>query len=684
MTEFTRDIKPVNYKSAPQLAAPSGSLGTDLVNAAATGFELYSQHKNKSREAELEKMVGDLTSFETELSQNGLSKRERLSKVDARVREMGLGASQEAHLRKTLAQRRGSYVQRDMISEVDKEAAKKEQQLESEFNAALSNAPQLFSSYKRNEDGGYSREDKISIVSDFEDLRVREFQRAKETEKYQQQLAQGGVDALEGAATASRVISSSIRDVFATTSAGFVQTLSNLDLKDPQNIKLAEEILKNGRNTFRVAKNSIESQYNSLYDSQTDPKVRELLEQNRDASMKEMDNILTTLESTDISKVDSLVQDIKLIENGLKLKGLENYPMMSMIREIAPEASKYFIQAMVVKYGDIEGRAVDELANGLMGMDASVATQQFGKKMAEYMDTGDTTKASDLVLSTFYDFARDTITNMPARDLSSGEIDKISGGLLGIMQEAAATDNPKQIKEATVLLNSPNFKDFFEQLPENRQAPMGRFISSFNQDVLIDKTDGYFTKLSSWNDSVSNITYDATLGKFISEGVKEEKLPTGGLGFNVTKQGTVQKDIDKANEALEMIRTNAQYDPVTQNAKELIDTMISEKLPLGITIKGKLDIFTAKESAQQVKPEESKIRSNKDILLSLRNALDNMTEGTLVNSPEFKKLLDGLDEGGVETGSAKLTQIDYSEYEDGIYEDEDGEKVRIRKGKVVQ
>jgi hypothetical protein len=31
----------------------------------------------------------------------------------------------------------------------------------------------------------------------------------------------------------------------------------------------------------------------------------------------------------------------------------------------------------------------------------------------------------------------------------------------------------------------------------------------------------------------------------------------------------------------------------------------------------------------------------------------------------------------------KLTQIDYSEYEDGIYEDEDGEKVRVRKGKVV-
>ena len=51
MTEFTRDIKPINYKkAAPQFGAPSGSLGTDIVNAAAAGFEIYSQYKNKQKE----------------------------------------------------------------------------------------------------------------------------------------------------------------------------------------------------------------------------------------------------------------------------------------------------------------------------------------------------------------------------------------------------------------------------------------------------------------------------------------------------------------------------------------------------------------------------------------------------------------------------------------------------------
>ena len=645
MTEFTRDIKPVNYNSAPKVAAPSGSLGTDLVNAAATGFQLYSQYKNKSREVELEKMVGDLTSFETELSQNGLSKRERLSKVDARVRELGLGASQESHLRTTLAKRRGSYVQRDIISERDSEEAQQEQQLEAEFNSAYGNAPQLFSNYTRNEDGGYSREDKISIVSDFENLRVRSFQREKATLKAEQQLAQGGVEALQGAATASQVITSTLQDVYAASSTGFVQTISNMDFQSTEGRQLGEEVLRQGRSTFRVGRSQIESQYNSyIVGLEEGSAPRKLLEADRDAALTEMDNILTTLDSTDLKTVQSLATDIDLIQKGLELRGLQSFPMVSMIRTIAPEASKYWIASMTNVHPEIMKQGVSELASGLMSIDPDAVSVKFAKEMGEYLKTGDTSKASDLVLKTTYKFASDTITNMPARDLSAGEVEKISLGLLGIMQEAATTDDPKQIKEATVLLNSPNFKDFFEQLPEDRKAPMGRFISAFNQDILIDSTDGYFTKLAAWNESTTNITYDAALGKFVSEGVKEEKFPAGGLGFNVTKQNTVKKDIDKANESLEMIRKNAQYDPVTQNAKELIDTMIVEKLPKGITIKGDLDIFTAKDVVQQVKPDEDKIRKNKEILLSLRDAIDNISEGTLVNSPEFKNILDGLND----------------------------------------
>tara|TARA_B110000902_G_scaffold254294_1_gene318099 strand:- start:435 stop:1187 length:753 start_codon:yes stop_codon:yes gene_type:complete len=237
---------------------------------------------------------------------------------------------------------------------------------------------------------------------------------------------------------------------------------------------------------------------------------------------------------------------------------------------------------------------------------------------------------------------------MPARDLSAGEVEKISLGLLGIMQEAATTDDPKQIKEATVLLNSPNFKDFFEQLPEDRKAPMGRFISAFNLDVLQDSTDGIFTKMEALRKG-SGVTYNADTMEFdysLKGDVKRQR------GEGLLKDNT-RKLIKAANLSLKMINENAKYDPITKDTKKLIDTMIAEKLPKGIPIKGDLSTFTVEDRMQQTTPAEDKIRKNKEILLSLRDAIDNISEGTLVNSPEFQKILDDLNDDAVSTTNEK-------------------------------
>lgn len=639
MTNFTRDIKPVNYDAPRKMPAPTQSLAGDITNTLAVGLGIYGDMKNKKREAALDKMVGDLSSFEGELAQNGLSKRERLGRVDRRIRDMGLDPSQEGHLRQTLAQRRGSFVQRDIVAEEDRKRASQEQQLDAEFNAALSSAPHLFSTYKRNEDGVYSQEDKVAIVSDFEDFRIKSYQQQKATEKYQQKLAQGGEVALEGATTASQIIGAQVRDVYSATSSGFVQVANNLDLKTPEGIAEFEDILKQGRNALRAGRLSVESQYNALIEGQSDVKVRDLLEKNRDAALNQMDASIKLVEEADVSKAEGLIQDIQLIENGLKLKGLQNFPIASMVREIAPESSKYLIQAMISKFSGIQDKAVQELAGGLLDMDPSVATQKFGGELVDYINTGDTEKASDLILSTFYSFARDTITNMPSRDLSAGEVDKISGGLLGIMQEAAATDDPKQIKEATVLLNSPNFQSFFDQLPEERKAPMGRFISAFNQDVLIDSTDGLFKQMEGMLSSHS-ITYNAEKGEFVKGAPKTSSLlRKDSPSFQYVNVGKAIKD---ANVALGMIRANAQYDPVTQDSRQLIDTMIAERLPKGITVEGELNVFTAKEAAARTPEDIEQIRTNKEILKSLRDAVGSLSEGTLVNSPEFKKILEGI------------------------------------------
>lgn len=650
MIEYTRDIKPVDY-TAPQFSAPTNSLGADVANALNTGVQIFGMMQNKERDKNLDVMLSTLGAFEMDLSKNDISRSERLLRLDKKVRELAPDPESQNYLRKRLAQKRGGFIQQQFVQEKENQELQRQQMVEQDFQTAIANAPQLLSGYKRNPDGTVNEADKLSVINEFEDYRIREYQRAKETEVYQQQLAQGGEAALQGAARASQVIGSRIRDVFAPTSSGFVQTISNLDLSDPENIKTAEGVLRNARNTFRTAKNSIESEFNAIYSGQTDDKVRLLLEKNRDSALSEMDNIIKTLEETDLSKVETLKQQIEIVESGLKLKGLDNFQFVSMLEQIAPQSSRYIVQKLIVDHGEILSYATDEMARGIMsGINAQQATTQFGKEFTSYMESGDTEKASDMVLKTFYGYARDTITNMPARDLTAGEVDKISGGLLGIMQEAAVTDDPKQIKEATRLLNSPNFKQFFDQLPEDRKAPMGRFIGAFNQDVLIDSTDGLFSKIGkSVTAGDADIIYDADRGEFLVQSTRGlQAQPTGSLGLEFaprprySPESSIKRFVNEANQSLKMIRENAQYDPISQDAKVLIDTMIAEKLPRDITVKGKLNVFTPEVREQQTEEQAQTIRSNKEILQDLQGRIDNLSADTLVGSVEFKKILEEL------------------------------------------
>jgi len=51
MTEYTRDIKQLTNtaSSTPQFAAPSNSLGGDIVNAASTGLQFYQQKQAQEK-----------------------------------------------------------------------------------------------------------------------------------------------------------------------------------------------------------------------------------------------------------------------------------------------------------------------------------------------------------------------------------------------------------------------------------------------------------------------------------------------------------------------------------------------------------------------------------------------------------------------------------------------------------
>lgn len=141
MTEFTRDIKPINYKAAPQFEAPSKSLGTDIVNAAATGFEIYSQYKNKQKEANVNNMLQSLGDMEVELYSNGLGERDVLRKLDSRIKELSQDADSQTYLRARLTQQRGASVRNQIVQQEQNEDLQREQGIEKDFQVAISNMP---------------------------------------------------------------------------------------------------------------------------------------------------------------------------------------------------------------------------------------------------------------------------------------------------------------------------------------------------------------------------------------------------------------------------------------------------------------------------------------------------------------------------------------------------------------
>ena len=127
--------------------------------------------------------------------------------------------------------------------------------------------------------------------------------------------------------------------------------------------------------------------------------------------------------------------------------------------------------------------------------------------------------------------------------------------------------------------------------------------------------------------------------------------------------------------------------------------MIAEKLPQGIAIQGKLDVFTAKEASDRggVADEDTqnKIRSNKTILENLSKEIDKLGADVTLKSlkPEdLQKLLNAsrgenktLTSTNTDyTSVAKEQGVDLSQFSDGEYVDGNGNTVVIKGGEVVE
>tara|TARA_R110000764_G_scaffold239851_1_gene340243 strand:- start:734 stop:2803 length:2070 start_codon:yes stop_codon:yes gene_type:complete len=686
MTEFTRDIKPINYKAAPQFEAPSGSLGTDIVNVAATGFEIYSQYKNKQKEANVNNMLQSLGDMEVELYSNGLGERDVLRKLDSRIKELSQDADSQTYLRARLTQQRGASVRNQIVQQEQNEDLQREQGIEKDFQVAISNMPDFYGTLKRNPDGTVDESEKINIIEKFGERQVRLKEAQRLTAMGQAKLAEGEAEASQGALEISSSIGTRVDESFVNLANNYITTVDNMDVQSTDTASILQETSANFRNMMGVVSQQVESEFNSAFMATTDETARKILKENKEATLLQIEKIKTNLSSDDIDVAKKLAAQAALIQNGLKLSGLKNFGLTAMFEEVASGSGRFVTEALINKRPELFTAVEQQTAMGLGNLlSQDQTTMQFGKDVLNYMDTGDTSKASDLVLATFYDATKKILNSGVVKDLSAAELEKVSGGLIGILAEAAATDDPAQIKEATKLLNSDNFNSFFDQLPEERKSSLGRFVSSYNQDILIDRTDGILKKLEGYKD-IADIEYDAVAGEFKIGRVIPERS-TSGLGVGFTKQYQLKKVIQDANTSINQIKNMSQYDPTTQDGKVLVDSALDRYLPENIKVTGELTPYVA-EKREGLNGSSAKKIENKAVLKQYQDQIAELqkiiaTGGGFAQTAVNPSVESFTNEKQDYNLMASEQGVDLSSYEDGEYENGNGQTVVIKNGQVV-
>lgn len=624
-TEFTRDIKPIDLQSTPVIPEPTGSVVADVANLASTGFQVFAREQNKQREARTSQLTQRLGDLEVELTQNGLSRTAVLERLDSEIKRMAPDPSTQGYLRQQFGSQRGAFVRNQLVQQINNEELQRQAQIEAEFQQAVSNNPLLAASIKRGERGEIDEADKLAAIEEFNQERARLYL-AEQGRIQSEKDAQGAKqDALYAVSNLSESLQVRMSEPLRLASSSYL-SLVNTDLEDPENLQMLKQAGSNLVNVLGIFESQIESEFDSTFISNTDPDVREMIKANKEAMLGGLQTMRETLTSGDADVAKRIAANVQILEQGLKLKGLQVFEPVAIMEQAAPNAGRYIFEAVVNANPSLMAEAKAQTAFGL----ANVLSQDnyslgFTDSLIDYYENNDPTGKSDIELSAFYEAARGAI-NGPAikYELSATELNKISGGLLGILSQAAITDDPAQVKEATKLLNSDNFDVFFKQLPVERQEALGRFINQYNTDMLTDASDGLLKGLERLTNQ-GNISYDAEKGEFIFGGIKpqELKLRPSSLVGNELKQPLIQQKIEEANQALRMIRENAQYDDTGLSDRELIDTMLSVYMPQGVEVKGELQPFQQEDTGEEAvqDSEGNQIPINRESILKLQQRI---------------------------------------------------------------
>lgn len=653
MTEFTKDIQTLTQQAsaAPQLQTNTGSLATDVISAASFGLDLYRKNKAQGELATAQKAKASQATRVAEGARDygnlvGGLKNQKAGGVATRARITDFfkdfSAEEQISIQRTsqgLGQS-GVDVVRTEREREEKEISNQAIEVSGQFDMMVNQFPDLQALVERDSSGVPLDSDKPRVI-ELGVERIEGVTRANKQRQKAEVLLQGSIDKQrQGVGELTESINNGINASLNAVTQSYITFVNSNSLVDTDGVTALAEVNSNLQNVVALVENQVTSQFASATAGIINADTLKLAKEKEEMLLNRFSVIKNNLNLDSLDKAKSIANQLKLIENQTKLTGLDAFSLVATLESLAPNTGSIMMKAVLAGQGGVMSQLKGETMKGIASMmNDKDNLLNFTTAIGKYHEDGNPSNVDKSVLSGYYNYAKEVINSPTALDdMSTEQVDRVSGGLVGILFEASTTDNPQDIRNAVKLLNTDNFNSFMGKLPQDKKEQLGRYVQRFNEEVLVDPTDGIFKELDRATGSI-DVTYDADAGVFSLGEPDADTAPdlstlrgsrsTRGNAGSQSKgpdigQRRYQVVVDKANASLQRVRDMSEYDPTfSGNARGNVDFLIGRYLPATVKVKGTLEEYTPK--VQPPTKEQEELVTSKEQILKLQEEVTRLT-----------------------------------------------------------
>jgi len=627
VVDFTREIKQATETASatPQLAAPSNSLGADIVNAVGTGMQFYQQQQAKTQ---LQELTQKQSAQERMIAEGIMGYREQRQSI---ANQEGITRTQLAEYDKKFLSRYPPEMQYEIVSGTNKLtgtnlgamsssiSAKEKEKRNAEMDIKVKRATMEDAVASSSSSSGYS----VHGIQDMSEEELRNLhiqgqidagERQRSSAVLTKSIAQGTYNEMEAKKKTKAFLSAALPQFRNQFSSSILTTIDGLGgFNNITGLGGKEAML----DVIQLQKRSI-------------PQL--ILEQQQNAKDKgityslEQQNAFKTAATEEITRAEELLSDesyVKLFDaqnDRILRDGLFKMSTSSDPQERAAAISTLMMMSSNIPLGDVEKSAI-----------AKITSRAISGQIRFNIEDDESTPAQKVTVLT---------EKIKQESLGGGysETDKkhnaaiVLNSITGTKQEVNAFANAGGINKLARSIASTEGKSLsleaYAEIEEALFSESYKRVSAAQARAINTQTSRTYSAGTGRSSDRIMVSTDVLKNFSLS--------PDTGLLENISGSYVVPDSVKRYNSYMKDLFKSFEILGVDEGrVKDFIDNAIKSMMVL----EGKQPVIT---------PVKTKKES--------------------VAAPP---------------PTPKLTQIDYSDYDDGMYEDEEGNQIKIRKGKVV-